>query len=163
MCMDKPSIRSAGLLVLCIAIPLLAGVIGSFVTMSAIPTWYAQLEKPSFTPPNWVFGPVWTVLYILMGVSLYLIVQNGLERRAVQQGVIIFSAQLALNTLWSIAFFGMQSPLYGLITILALLALISATIVSFWRISKTATAFLVPYACWVCLATALNAMILVLN
>jgi tryptophan-rich sensory protein len=161
--MDKTPIRSAGLLILCIAIPLLAGVIGSFFTMSAVPTWYAQLEKPSFTPPNWVFGPVWTVLYILMGVSLYLVVQNGLERRAVQQGVIIFSAQLALNTLWSIAFFGMQSPLYGLITILALLALIVATIASFFRISKAAAALLVPYACWVCLATALNAMILVLN
>jgi tryptophan-rich sensory protein len=161
--MDKSSIRSAGLLILCIEIPLLAGMIGSLFTTPAITTWYARLQKPFYTPPNWVFGPVWTVLYILMGISLYLIVQNGLEKRAVQQGVVIFSAQLAINALWSMAFFGMQSPLYGLITILVLLSLITATLVSFWRISKPAAALLVPYLCWVCLATALNAMILILN
>jgi len=161
--MDKSSIRSAGLLILCIEIPLLAGMIGSLFTTPAITTWYARLQKPFFTPPNWVFGPVRTVLYILMGISLYLIVQNGLEKRAVQQGVIIFSAQLAINALWSMDFFGMQSPQNGLITILVLLALITATLVSFWRISKPAAALLVPYLCWVCLATALNAMILILN
>ena len=145
--MDKSSIRSAGLLILCIEIPLLAGMIGSLFTTPAITTWYARLQKPFFTPPNWVFGPVWTVLYILMGISLYLIVQNGLEKRVVQQGVIIFSAQLAINALWSFAFFGMQSPQNGLITILVLLALITATLVSFWRISKPAAALLVPYLC----------------
>jgi benzodiazapine receptor len=100
---------------------------------------------------------------ISVGISLYLILQKGVEKRAVRQGVAIFSAQLAFNVLWSFAFFGMQSPQNGLITILVLLALIITTIVLFWRISKPATVLLVPYVCWVCLATALNAMILVLN
>jgi len=161
--MGKFSLRSAGLLILCIAIPLLAGMIGSLVTSPAITTWYARLQKPFFTPPNWVFFPVWTVLYIFMGISLYLVLQNGLENRAVRQGVAIFSAQLAVNALWSFAFFGMQSPQNGLITILVLLVLIITTIVLFWRISKPAAVLLVPYICWVCIATALNMMILVLN
>ena len=161
--MGKFSLRSAGLLILCIAIPLLAGMIGSLVTSPAITTWYARLQKPFFTPPNWVFFPVWTVLYIFMGISLYLVLQNGLENRAVRQGVAIFSAQLAVNAIWSFAFFGMQSPQNGLITILVLLVLIITTIVLFWRISKPAAVLLVPYICWVCIATALNMMILVLN
>lgn len=161
--MHRPSIRSAGLLILCIVIPLLAGMIGSFFTTPATTTWYARLQKPFFTPPNWVFAPVWTVLYILMGISWYLVLHNGPKNRAVRRGVAVFSAQLAVNVLWSFAFFGMQSPQNGLITILVLLALIITTIVLFWRISKPAAALLVPYLCWVCLATALNAMILVLN
>jgi tryptophan-rich sensory protein len=161
--MDKSSLSSAGLLILCIVTPLLAGIIGSLFTTPAITTWYARLQKPFFSPPNWVFGPVWTALYILMGISLYLILQKGVEKRAVRQGVAIFSAQLAVNAIWSFAFFGMQSPQNGLITILVLLALIITTIVLFWRISKPAAVLLVPYVCWVCLATALNAMILVLN
>jgi tryptophan-rich sensory protein len=161
--MDKSSLRSAGLLILCIVIPLLAGMIGSLFTTPAITTWYAGLQKPFFTPPNWVFFPVWTALYILMGISLYLIVQNGLENREIRQAVAVFSAQLAVNALWSFAFFGMQSPQNGLITILVLLALVITTIVLFWRISKPAAILLVPYVCWVCIATALNAMILVLN
>jgi benzodiazapine receptor len=161
--MDKSSLRSAGLLILCIVIPLLAGMIGSLFTTPAITTWYARLQKPFFSPPNWVFAPVWTALYILMGISLYLILQKGVEKRAVRQAVAIFSAQLAVNALWSFAFFGMQSPQNGLIMILVLLALIITTIVLFWRISRPAAVLLVPYVCWVCLATALNAMILVLN
>ena len=161
--MDKSSLRSAGLLILCIVIPLLAGMIGSLFTMTAITTWYAGLQKPFFTPPDWVFFPVWTALYILMGVSLYLVLQNGLEKRAVRHAVAVFSAQLVVNALWSFAFFGMQSPLNGLITILVLLALVITTIVLFWRISKPAAVLLVPYVFWVCVATALNTMILVLN
>jgi tryptophan-rich sensory protein len=161
--MDKPSLRSAGLLIICIVIPLLAGMIGSLFTTPVITTWYAGLQKPFFTPPNWAFGPVWTTLYILMGVSLYLVVQNGLENREVRQGVAVFTAQLVVNAFWSYAFFGMQSPENGLIVILVLLALIITTIVLFWRISRPAAVLLVPYVCWVCIATALNTMILVLN
>ncbi|MCX6686216.1 MAG: tryptophan-rich sensory protein [Methanoregula sp.] len=161
--MNKPPVRSVGLLLLCIALPLLAGAIGSLYTMSSIPTWYATLNKPAFTPPNWVFGPVWTTLYIMMGISLYLVVRGGLDAAPVRQGVFLFAAQLVLNTLWSIAFFGMRSPFLGLVTILALIALVTATIFAFYRVSRPAAWLLVPYLCWGCFATALNAMVWVLN
>jgi tryptophan-rich sensory protein len=131
--------------------------------MSSIPTWYATLNKPAFTPPNWVFGPVWTTLYIMMGISLYLVVRGGLDAAPVRQGVFLFAAQLVLNTLWSIAFFGMRSPFLGLVTILALIALVTATIFAFYRVSRPAAWLLVPYLCWGCFATALNAMVWVLN
>jgi tryptophan-rich sensory protein len=131
--------------------------------MSSIPTWYATLNKPAFTPPNWVFGPVWTTLYVMMGISLYLVVRGGLDAAPVQQGVFLFAAQLVLNTLWSVAFFGMRSPFLGLVTILALIALVTATIFAFYRVSRSAAWLLVPYLCWGCFATALNAMVWVLN
>jgi tryptophan-rich sensory protein len=131
--------------------------------MSSIPTWYATLNKPAFTPPNWVFGPVWTTLYVMMGISLYLVVRGGLDAAPVRQGVFLFAAQLVLNTLWSVAFFGMRSPFLGLVTILALIALVMATIFAFYRVSRPAAWLLVPYLCWGCFATALNAMVWVLN
>jgi benzodiazapine receptor len=161
--MNKPPVRSVGLLLLCIALPLLAGAIGSLYTMSSIPTWYATLNKPAFTPLNWVFGPVWTTLYVMMGISLYLVVRGGLDAAPVRQGVFLFAAQLVLNTLWSVAFFGMRSPFLGLVTILALIALVTATIFAFYRVSRPAAWLLVPYLCWGCFATALNAMVWVLN
>ena len=161
--MNKPSVRSVGLLLLCIALPLLAGAIGSLFTMSSIPTWYATLNKPAFTPPNWVFGPVWTTLYVMMGISLYLIVSGGLGVAPVRQGVFLFAVQLVLNTLWSVIFFGMRSPFLGLVTILALIALVTATIFAFYRVSRPAAWLLVPYLCWGCFATALNAMVWVLK
>ena len=159
--MKVHSLRSPVLLILCIAIPLLAGVVGSFSTMSSIPTWYAGLIKPMLTPPNWLFGPVWTTLYILMGIALYLVVREGTEKKPVQLGIIVFAAQLIVNVLWSLVFFGLQSPLLGLITILVLIALVLATIYFFYQVSRTAAAFLVPYIA--CIATYLNAMVLVLN
>ena len=161
--MKVHSLRSPVLLILCIAIPLLAGVVGSFSTISSIPTWYAGLIKPMLTPPNWLFGPVWTTLYILMGIALYLVVREGTEKKPVQLGIIVFAAQLIVNVLWSLVFFGLQSPLLGLITILVLIALVLATIYFFYQVSRTAAAFLVPYIAWVCIATYLNAMVLVLN
>jgi tryptophan-rich sensory protein len=161
--MDTSSLRSPVLLIICIAIPLLAGVAGSFSTISSIPTWYAGLIKPLLTPPNWVFGPVWTTLYILMGIALYLVVKEGTENKPVQLGVMVFAAQLIVNVLWSIVFFGLQSPLLGLVTILVLIALVLATIYFFYQVSRTAAGLLVPYIAWVCIATYLNAMVLVLN
>jgi len=155
--------RSPVLLIICIAVPLLAGVSGSFATISSIPTWYASLIKPPLTPPDWVFGPVWTTLYILMGIALYLVAREGIENKPVTQGIIVFTAQLIVNILWSIVFFGLQSPLYGLVTILVLIALVLATIYYFYRVSPIAAWLLVPYIAWVCIATYLNAMILVLN
>jgi benzodiazapine receptor len=161
--MNTHSLRSLILLIICIAIPLLAGIVGSFFTISAIPTWYAGLIKPVLTPPNWLFGPVWTILYILMGIALYLVVREGTEKKPVQLGIIVFSAQLIVNVLWSLVFFGLQSPLSGLIIILVLIALVVATIYFFYKVSRTAAGLLVPYIAWICIATYLNAMILVLN
>jgi len=161
--MDRTTLRSALLLLLCIALPLLAGSIGSLYTMSSIPAWYATLSKPSFTPPNWVFFPVWTTLYIMMGVSLFLVVKGGLGTVPVRHGVLLFGAQLVVNTLWSVVFFGMRSPFFGLVTIGILVALVVATIVAFYRVSRPAAWLLVPYLCWGCFATALNAMVWVLN
>lgn len=161
--MNMPPLRTVGLLVLCIAVPLLIGIAGSFYTAPEIPTWYASLNKPSFTPPSWVFGPVWTILYILMGISLFLVVRNGLAAVPVQQGVLLYSAQLALNFLWSVLFFGMHAVFLGLLDILLLFVLIAATIALFLRISRPAAWLLVPYLCWIGFASLVNAMTWILN
>jgi len=140
-----------------------AGFIGSLFTTPAIPNWYAALEKPSFTPPGGVFGPVWTALYLMMGVSLFLVwrsTENTPRRRA---ALAVFMLQLILNILWSVFFFGLRSPLAGLVDIAALWIMIMLTIVLFSRMSKTAAWLLVPYFLWVSFATLLNASILVLN
>jgi tryptophan-rich sensory protein len=161
--MDKKSLTAAGLLILCIAIPLLAGAIGSVFTMEAIPTWYATLQKPSFTPPAWVFGPVWTVLYILMGIALFLVVRGGMGTAPVRQAAGFFAAQIIVNTLWSFLFFGMRSPLLGLVNIVLLDILVAMTTLTFYRVSRPAAWLLVPYLCWACFATAVNAAVWVLN
>ena len=161
-----------------VALCLLAGGIGSFFTFESIPTWYAGLSKPDFSPPNWVFGPVWTTLYVMMGISAYLVYRSGQNSSAtarkgraregpngadVRGALFVFGAQLALNTIWSIVFFGMRSPLYGLIVIIALWLAIAATIVKFYGISRTASLLLVPYILWVTFAGALNFFIWTLN
>jgi tryptophan-rich sensory protein len=148
-------------LVLSIAICQLAGVVGSIFTISAIPTWYAALNKPSFSPPSWVFGPVWLTLYLLMGISLYLV--WSIKKQNKEKARYIFGAQLFLNALWSLVFFGLKSPILGLVNIVALWFMILATIVMFYRISKTAAYLLIPYICWVTIATALNYGVWVLN
>lgn len=140
-----------------------AGLIGSVFTTPAIPTWYASLKKPFFTPPSWIFAPVWVTLFTLMGISLYIVWKKGLGRREVRRGVSLFGVQLALNVLWSVVFFGMHSPLYGLIIIVLLWAVLLATVVAFYRISKPAGVLLVPYFLWGSFASALNLAILVLN
>jgi benzodiazapine receptor len=140
-----------------------AGIIGSLFTFSEIPGWYATLVKPSFSPPNWVFGPVWTLLYALMGISLYLIWKKGQEKIDVKLPLAIFGIQLFLNFLWSILFFGMHSPLFGLICIIFLWLSIAATILLFYKISKNAAYLLTPYILWVSFASILNASIWMLN
>ena len=157
------TLRSAALAAACILGPLVAGTVVGFLTMGGILTWYVTLNKPWFTPPDYVFGPVWTVLYILMGISLYLVISHGWENKTVKTGVILFSLQLAANLVWSLLFFGMQSPIAGLADIFLLLVLIIATIVTFHRVSKPAAILLVPYLAWVCIATALNAGVVLLN
>lgn len=140
-----------------------AGLIGSIFTTPAIPTWYATLEKPFFTPPNWLFAPAWITLYMLMAISASIVWQRGLENRPVRTSLVIFLVQLILNALWSLAFFGLQSPLYGIIVIVALWIVILLTIIKFFRISIPAGILLLPYIGWVTFAATLNISIFILN
>jgi len=142
---------------------LLAGFIGSAATTPSIPTWYASLQKPAFNPPNWIFAPVWTTLFIMMGVAAFLVWDKGLENKKVRISLGIFGLQLLLNVLWSILFFGLQSPLYAFIDIIMLWASILATIIYFYRISAAAAYLLIPYILWVSFASLLNLSIAMLN
>lgn len=150
-------------LIVSILIPQLAGLIGSVFTISSVRNWYPTLNKPGFTPPNWLFGPAWTLLFLLMGISLYLVWQKELETPGVKKALIIFGAQLVLNILWSVLFFGLQSPLLGLIDILPLIVLIILNIIQFKKINPTAGYLLIPYLAWTSFAAILNFSILILN
>jgi benzodiazapine receptor len=150
-------------LIVSIVVCELAGVVGSLFTIRKIPTWYASLKKPSFSPPNWLFGPAWTLLYLLMGIAAYLIWQTGLENTDVRVALVVFAVQLGLNVLWSLVFFGLESPFGALIVIAVLCGAIILTIIRFLPISLTAGLLLVPYIAWVSFATILNAAIYVLN
>lgn len=137
--------------------------IGNIFTISEITTWYTTLAKPSWTPPNWLFGPVWTMLYALMAIALYLVWKEGLERKDVKVALIIFTAQLILNILWSVIFFGYHSLLGGVISIIILWIAILVNIIVFYRISKPAGLLLVPYIAWVSIASYLNYSVYLLN
>lgn len=141
----------------------LAGIIGSFFTAPSIASWYASLQKPFFTPPNWVFAPVWTTLFLLMGISLYLVWEKGLGDRKVKLAVSVFSIQLILNILWSVLFFGLQNSFLAFIEIILLWIAILATIILFYRISVKASLLLIPYIVWVSIASLLNYSVWVLN
>ncbi len=140
-----------------------AGAIGSIFTTPAIPTWYAALEKPFFTPPNWLFAPAWITLYVLMAIAAFLIWRQGLEHKEVKVALLVFLVQLILNALWSVVFFGLQSPLWGMVVILALWVAILLTILRFFKLSTAAGALLLPYILWVSFASALNIAVWVLN
>jgi tryptophan-rich sensory protein len=141
----------------------LVGLAATLFTISAIPTWYATLNKPSFSPPNWVFGPVWTTLYFLMGLSAFLIWKKGLKNKKVKRALTYFFIQLVFNFLWSVLFFGLHNPLLGLLDIVLLLISIVLTIIIFYKISKAASYLLIPYFLWVSFATILNLSLVVLN
>lgn len=141
----------------------LAGAVGSVFTVASIDSWYAVLEKPAFNPPSWVFSPVWITLYTLMGISLYLVWVEGLQRKEVKVGIFVFVIQLGLNTLWSFLFFGLQSPYYAFMEIILLWLSIFLTIILFGKVSKKASVLLVPYLLWVSFAALLNFQIWVLN
>lgn len=141
-----------------------AGAIGSLATTSNIPTWYAALEKPFFNPPNWVFGPVWSVLYLLIGISLYLVwTAPDKKKKPKQKAYVYFGIQLGLNALWSLVFFGLHQPWLAVAVIATLLIFIVLTMQDFGRHSRTAKLLLVPYLAWVCFATALNIGVALLN
>lgn len=140
----------------------LSGIIGSIFTTPKIDSWYTRLTKPVFTPPSWVFGPVWTILFIMMGVSLYLIWTTKTKKNKTP-GLVVFFVQLFLNTLWSILFFGFMSPFAALIEIVFLWIAIFLTIQWNYHISKLASKLLIPYLVWVTFAMMLNTAIWVLN
>ncbi len=146
-------------LIICIAIPLTVGGISGFATSSAISTWYAQLNKPSFNPPNYLFAPVWTVLYLLMGISLYIITDKGF----INKMVLIFALQLALNFAWSFVFFYFHQPGWAFAEILLLWVCILFMIISFYRVNVWASLIQVPYLLWVSFAAILNFSIWMLN
>ncbi len=141
----------------------LAGLIGSLATVPSIPTWYESSKKPSFSPPNWIFGPVWTGLYTLMGISLFMVWQRRVDHSQSKTALILFFIQLILNALWSVAFFGVRSPLLGLFDIVLLWIAILLTIKSFFGISKAAALLLLPYILWVSFAVLLNFSLWILN
>lgn len=141
----------------------LAGIIGMVFTSPSIPTWYKTLIKPPLQPPNWIFGPVWFVLYIMMGISIYVIWTSQGRSKDKQKAVYVFLTQLALNTLWSIIFFGAHMTLLAFIEIVLIWAAILYTILLFRKISGLAAYLLVPYLLWVSFASYLNLAIWILN
>lgn len=162
MLYNDDMIRSPKRLALSLLISYGAAALGSLATFPSIQGWYAELAKPDFNPPNWVFGPVWTLLYTLMGVALYIVWQQR-SKQSKRLAFIFFGLQLALNTLWSVVFFGLHLPLLGVAVIVTLLLAIILTATMFWQFSKLAASMLIPYVAWVSFATALNIAIAVLN
>ena len=146
-----------------ILICLLAGFIGQLATGPAITGWYSKLVKPPLQPPNWVFAPVWTILYIMMGVALYLVIADRKKWEKKSEGVFAFAFQLALNSFWSVLFFGYHLPSVAAIEIIALWSAILGTILLFDRVSRTAAILMMPYLIWVTFATYLNFAIWWLN
>jgi translocator protein len=152
-----------GKLALAVILCQLAGLLGSFFTISSVTGWYAGLAKPFFSPPNWVFGPVWIILYALMGISLYILWEQGTQNTKVKLALHVFFVQLILNAVWSPVFFGAQNIFLALVIILLLWLSILVTMALFFPLSKKAALLLIPYFLWVSFATALNYSLWVLN
>lgn len=148
-------------IIISILIPLIVGGVSAAITASEIPTWYLTLNKPSFNPPNYLFGPVWTTLYILMGISWYMISKTTADRKS--KLVVIYILQLILNFLWSIIFFGFHAPFMALIEISLLWITILVMIINFYKENKVAGLLQIPYLLWVSFATTLNFAIWQLN
>ncbi|MFA5049969.1 MAG: TspO/MBR family protein [Candidatus Micrarchaeia archaeon] len=147
-------------LIIAILICQLAGIIGSIFTFDSVSLWYPTLVKPSFTPPSWVFAPVWITLYTLMGISLYWIYNSKLKDK---KAFYVFGGQLILNALWSIVFFGFHLIFVSFLIIVLLWILILLTMVLFYKVDKKAGIILIPYLLWVSLATLLNYYLWILN
>ena len=137
--------------------------IAAMINARAIPTWYSFTNRPSLSPPDWVFGPVWTALYILMAVSLFRVWRLGIDSPGVKGAMGVFAVQLLLNGLWTPVFFGLRSPLGGLVVIGLLWVAILITIIRFSALSHTAMLLLIPYLTWVSFAAVLNAQFYMLN
>lgn len=154
---------NVGKLIVSLALPQLAGALGVIFTSSEIPTWYAGLIKPALNPPSWIFGPVWTLLYVLMGIAFFLVWRKGADKPHVKQALTVFGVQLALNAAWSPVFFGLHATGTALLIIMALGFAIVATILLFRKIVPAAAWLLLPYLAWVSFATYLNSSIWSLN
>jgi tryptophan-rich sensory protein len=148
-------------LIISIALPFLAAAIGSVFTSSSVSTWYVELNKPVFNPPDWVFGPVWTLLYLMMGIAFYIVWTSRSKHQ--KFAFIAFGTQLFLNALWSILFFGLKMPLLAFIEIILLWIAIAATMFYFYKIKRSAAYLLVPYILWVSFAAVLNVSLAILN
>lgn len=154
--------RSIVALTVAIALSLLAGALGAIATGSSVATWYPQIEKPDWTPPDAVFGPVWTFLYVLMGVAAWMVWSHA-EGNPRRVALTVFAVQLLLNAAWSLLFFGMRSPGWALLDIAMLWLAIVATLVLFARVRPRAAVLLAPYLLWVTFAAALNLAIWTMN
>jgi translocator protein len=156
-------VKEVPMLIGSILIPFVVGYIGAVVTLAQITTWYSTLSKPWWSPPNWLFGPVWTTLYLLMGIALFLVWREGLHRRDVRFAILIFGVQLTLNLLWSVVFFSFHALFGSFIIVMFLWLAILANIIAFLIISKWAGLLLVPYIIWVSIASYLNYSVYLLN
>jgi benzodiazapine receptor len=150
-------------LIVSLLLPQLAGLFGAIFTARGVREWYPLLQKPSFTPPSWLFGPVWLTLYLLMGVALYRVWVHGAHTRDGRWALAFFALQLLVNALWSYLFFGLRNPALGLAGIFLLWLLIVMTLVLFAKVDRPATLLLIPYLLWVSFAMALNYAIWSLN
>ena len=139
------------------------GGISGYLTASEIPGWYMFLNKPGFNPPNWIFAPVWTTLYILMGISFWLVWKSGTEEAIKNRAMLFFMVQLILNFFWSIIFFNFHQLGFAMAEIVLLWIFILFSIISFYPISKAASYLLIPYICWVSFASILNFAVWRLN
>jgi tryptophan-rich sensory protein len=149
-------------LIISILIPLALGAIAGRFTAQAVPEWYASLSRPSFNPPSWIFGPVWTVLYILLGISLYLIWRQNPDKER-NNALRIFSLQMFLNFIWSFVFFYFNHIGLALIIIIGLWLSIVFMLISFYKLKPLATYINIPYLLWVTFASVLNAGYFILN
>ncbi len=131
-----------------------AGLLGSIFTTPNIKTWYASLIRPDIAPPNWVFGPVWTLIFTLMGISLYLLWRN--DFKGAKLALLFFVIQIVLNIFWSVLFFGLHNPFWSFIEIIVLLIFIILTAIYFWKAHTWAGALFIPYVLWVSFASILN-------
>ncbi len=146
-----------------IGLALLTGVIGSLFTSSAVNGWYLTIEKPALNPPSWIFGPVWTLLYVLMGIAAFIVWKKGWSRRDVRLALFIFVFQLFLNASWSIIFFGLKSPGWALLELIILWFVIIWMMIVFYKISKSTIYLILPYLLWISFAGYLNYAIWSLN
>jgi tryptophan-rich sensory protein len=149
--------------IIAIAIPLIVGGTSGFFTVTGVESWYQTIQKPSWNPPNWIFGPVWTTLYIMMGIALFLVWKEDTSSELKKIAVGLFTVQLVLNFFWSFIFFSQQQPGWALVEIVVLWIFILLTIFAFAQVNKTAAWLLVPYISWVSFATILNYTIWQLN
>ena len=155
----KSLVKFIAIIALCLA----TGWLGSVFTRQSIPNWYTNLQKPVFNPPDWIFAPVWTILYLMMGISAFIISSKDMHNPNVKIALVVFGVQLLLNGLWTPIFFGAHLIFAALVEIIILWLSIILTIVLFWKVSIPASLLLLPYILWVTFAVILNAAIWLLN